>query len=320
MWKVVLEGMLNVLEGSKTMLPWIAVWLVFYIADRRKEKNKPKLGEKEYVIKSDKLFFWIMLVGFLFFSYCLCMSIVDSQLDWGTGGGFGAFTLFTLMGVLKTSLWRVRVDGMQIEFRSTFGRTRVYSFSDVTKGLYKKGGELRIYAGDKRIFTFEELIDSSPFEFQMLELGIPMEELHGMTTDAHVLRPQMVYFIISGASFAGWAVMGILLRTQGARISLLDLAFWGPAVICLLLFLDFLFDKAEVKGNTLYRRRFLKGTREIPFHQISGVRMKKNLFRENLIIYENGKKAAVIWIRNEPIELFRGKLAKEKIPYIKGKR
>ena len=92
-----------------------------WIANRIKEKKRAEVGNNEtkFEVKSIKLYFWIMVVSFLLWSCGFVMCYLDGQLDWVLGLGFGAFVIGSFIGVLATSLWRVRVDGNDIEFRST---------------------------------------------------------------------------------------------------------------------------------------------------------------------------------------------------------
>ena len=86
-----------------------------------------------------------------------------------------AFLIFDIIFCLNMGLWKVEVNDMEIIHRSTFGRTRTYHFGEITRGVYKKSGAFRVYAGEKRIFTFDDNMEFSPFVRQMQRLQIPID-------------------------------------------------------------------------------------------------------------------------------------------------
>lgn len=189
----------------------------------------------------------------------------------------------------------MRIKGNDIIFRSTLGITRKYSFNDITRASYKESGALRVYAGKKRIFTFDDNMDCLQFTFQLSELGIPIELNENMTMDDHIIRPLKVYPIILGIMTLLWGVLTIYTSIAGTASTPLY--------------------------DVLVRIRILTGGRkEFELSEIDGICVKKNIFRENLVLHSGTKRLTSIWTRNRAIELLRARLAKDKIPYIKRRR
>ena len=142
----------------------------------KKARNQIKIGREplsHYVIRSEIYLSWL----FAFFAICstglLIYSIVIEEALWAI-----LFLLFVsivmAIAAFNIGLWKVEVNDMEITYRSTFGRVRKYYFADITKGVYKKSGAFRVYIDEKRIFTFDDNMDSSLFIEQMDRLHIPI--------------------------------------------------------------------------------------------------------------------------------------------------
>ena len=145
----------KILENTLLLmiLPWIFVWGILCILEKRKQKNEDgNKDEKSYVIQNDNIFFDISEV----------ISV-------------SAFLIFFAILTLDSAIWRVIVDGDIIKYRSFYGITRTYNFNDITKGVYTKKGSLKIYIEGKRIFTFYDNLEFSLFENQMRKRKIPLE-------------------------------------------------------------------------------------------------------------------------------------------------
>lgn len=137
----------------------------------RKQKEQELLSPSSYKIQSDPVFFWIFLVALPFMSGFLLFCLIRREV-WWVCLTLSLFFALDLIGTLNLGIWKVEVHGTQITYRSTFGKVRTYTFSDITKGVYKKSGAFRVYIGDKRIFTFDDNMDFSLFLRQMNEMHI----------------------------------------------------------------------------------------------------------------------------------------------------
>lgn len=139
-------------------------------------KNKKRLLEN-YTIQNQRILFWIMLGAFLLFG-TLFLYIALIKPDAFIVVCSIAFTLLFLFGVLNTGVWKVTVKGEDIMFRNSFGITKRYRFDDITY-VDKKSGALKVYSGNKKIFTFDKNIDYLYFDIQISLKGIPRKnEMH----------------------------------------------------------------------------------------------------------------------------------------------
>jgi len=134
------------------------------------DKNKERLL-KNYTIQNQRIFFWIMLGPFLLFG-TLFLYIALIEPDAFTEFCSLAFTMFFLFGVLNAGVWKVTVEGENIMFRNSFGIIKRYRFDDITYVDKKRSGALKVYSGNKKLFTFDENIDYFYFDMQISLKGI----------------------------------------------------------------------------------------------------------------------------------------------------
>lgn len=99
-----IEGIWRLILFSKNILPWAAVGIFMWLMQRYRENHPIELGKEEYVIKSSPVYFGLMLVCFIFFSWCLYSAIADGQCDIFIGLVFGGFALVGLIGVMNVAL------------------------------------------------------------------------------------------------------------------------------------------------------------------------------------------------------------------------
>ena len=140
----------------------------------RKQEENQKTDLKHYVIKSENFLFWYALVMIVPIVFLQIVSLLQREVLW-VHLSLSAFLIFDIIFCLDMGLWKVEVNDMEIIHRSTFGRTRTYHFGEITRGVYKKSGAFRVYAGEKRIFTFDDNMEFSPFVRQMQRLQIPID-------------------------------------------------------------------------------------------------------------------------------------------------
>lgn len=145
-------------------------------AELRQQEIWEQEGGKHYRIKSDVSLIALTgttgLMGVIMTAFSFLM-----KEEWWVILGFAVLGLGGFLGVLNTSLWKIEVEEMTIIYRSTFGRVRHYDFSEITQGVYKRSGALRIYAGKKRLFTFDDNMDFEKFLQQMKWMKIPIQTM-----------------------------------------------------------------------------------------------------------------------------------------------
>nr|WP_294495156.1 DUF6560 family protein [uncultured Mediterraneibacter sp.] len=309
-------GGIERLSAVQTIITWIAVWALLCFLEKRKKKVECKRvkTDKSYIIQNDNVLFPVFLFGTLMFSYCLFNVLTDNTLNFLLVISFLIFSLVCLFATLTVKFWKVEVNNDIINYRSCFGISKQYNFNDITRGVYKKSGALCVYIGQKRIFTFDDNKDYSLFEQQMAEKGISVEMIHQKANGFCVIRPQLVYYIVSVIMVIFFLLLIILLVLQEKESAFYFIMCIVIELISGLSFFDFLMDKTIVDKNMIYRRRGLK-TCKIPISEISGIRIKKNLFRSNLVIYKEGKQIMSIWLKNDGVTWLQAKLSKEKVRF-----
>ena len=307
-------GVIERLSVAQTIVPWIAVWALLCFLERRKKNGECNIvkREKRYIIRNDNVLFPIFLFGTFMFSYCLFNVLTDDPLDILLVILFLIFSLVCLFATLSVKFWKVEVNNDIISYRSCFGISKQYNFNDITGGIYKKSGALRVYIGKKRIFTFDDNMDYSLFEQQMAEKGISVEMIHQKANGFCVIRPQLVYYIVSVIIVIFFLLLIFLLILQEKESTFYFFICIVIELISGLSFFDFLMDKTTVDKNMICRRPGLK-TCKISISEISGIRIKKNLLRSNLVIYKEGKPIMFIWLKNDGVNWLQAKLSKEKV-------
>lgn len=305
-----MEKILEKISLLQLVLPWILVWGILCVLEKgKRKKEKMMKEEKRYVIKNDNIFFPFFLLGTFLFSFCLFYSIFFTEFDISVVISCSAFVIFFAILTLDSEIWRVTVDGDVIKYRSFYGITKIYNFNDITKGVYTKKGSLKIYIGEKRIFTFYDNLEFSLFEQQMRKKKISIE----YKENVEIIRPQSSYVIINIFVFIAFGIFSFLCCVVESKNLFLCILSFSFLIISAIILIDLCFDKVVVEGDIIHRKRFMKKECSISFANIEEVKIHKGVFRENLLIYENGKKVMTIWVKNEGVNWLKAKLQKKKI-------
>lgn len=305
----------KILDMIQVILPWLVVFGIFKLMEKR---NKKKIEEHEqekadeYIITNHKELLWLFVLPAIIFSAVLIYGIIDGQGQIVIVIGFLFFIGALVTAALNAVVWKVEVKGDCIEYRSTFGITRHYNFNEITRGVYKKSGAMRVYVGEKRIFTFDDNVDFSSFEYQMDVKGIPVIEYDERRGDNFVVRPATRYYVLSVILLIVTGGLAVLIFWQTNQWTGMQVLMMGLAVCSAIALLDFVMDRAWIKDGNFHRRRLLKKTVDIPVRDISGTRLKKNLFRENLVLYQGEKRIASVWTMNDGVNWIEAKIREEK--------
>lgn len=306
----------KILDMMQEILPCLAVYGVFKLMAKRNAKKIDEVYEQEkedeYIITNHKELLWIFAIGTVFSLVMLCMAFVYDQAEIWVVAVFLTFAIASLIGALNSVIWKVEVKGDCIEYRSTFGITRRYNFNEITRGVYKASGAMRVYAGKKRIFTFDDNVIFLSFEMQMIAKGIPIIEYRQNQDGNFVVRPATVYYVISSMGLIFMSGLTVLIFLQTNQWTILHMAMIGLTLCFGIPFLDFVMDRAWVKDGIFHRRRLFKKTVHIPVSDISQMKLKKNLFRENLVLYQGGKRIASVWTINPGATWLQAKIGEEK--------
>lgn len=91
--------------------------------------------------------FSVMLFGGMLLAFCIQR---EEELTPFYYIAFAALTLFCLIELIGTLLWRVTVDYSTIRIRNSFGRTVTFTIREITR-VQEQQNHIILYVGDKRI-------------------------------------------------------------------------------------------------------------------------------------------------------------------------
>lgn len=168
-------------DATARVAPFLVVfWLLKYMLvkqekkeEKRKEEQKRGIIRTNYIVKSEKILLIIFIVATVLFGGAVIGSSIDKADKWVTYG-FAVFFIVGFSGMLNMAVWKIKVNGEEIIWRSTFGRKRKFRFEDITKCVIKNSGAIRVYVHDKRLFTIDSNIDCKEFMDDVERRGIPV--------------------------------------------------------------------------------------------------------------------------------------------------
>ena len=131
--------------------------------------------------------------------------------------------------------------------------------------------------------------------------------------NVEIIRPQSSYVIINIFIFIAFGIFSFLCCVVESKNLFLCILSFSFLIISAIILIDLCLDKVVVEGDIIHRKRFMKKECSISFANIEEVKIHKGVFRENLLIYENGKKVMTIWVKNEGVNWLKAKLQKKKI-------
>lgn len=293
--------------------------------DEKCKNMEIQSSQKNYVIKLDKTFLilWTVafIVSFLLVIVLLTLEHFLSPAESGSAKlGFsicvGLFTISSIgswLGCVYGVVWEVRVEGEKIFHRTMFGKIREYAFSDITKVVSNHYDELRIYIGERRIFTLIiKLMDSYQFERKLSKLNIPVEDTKKMNIDSHIMQPLGIlkWGAVVGLLLFIWLAVKVIIDKEGLLLAAIISVF---AFILLCGVLTYFLDKTEVQGNTIIQHGFLKKVKIIKIDQITCVKEETTKTdMEYIVIYIGKEKVMRIPKGYSGVELFKEKMKREK--------
>jgi hypothetical protein len=204
----------------------------------------------------------------------------------------------------------IRVEGNEILYRTMFGRCKKYSFSEITKAVSNHEDKVRIYNGNKRLFTLTSGMDSTFFQVKLMKLGVPIEDIKGMTTDFHTVQPYGIFKWGAAVTLAFFSVIMVNLVEEDGVIVIACALF--NAFLLFSVF-KFFIEKTEVQGDTITQRAFLKKKQVIKISQISCLREEFKGSVPFVAIYSGKEKIMRIRRFSDGIVLFEAKMRKEEI-------
>ena len=186
---------------------------------------------------------------------------------------------------------------------------KIFKFSDITRSVHKENGTLEIYAGEKKIFKFDENISTSLFENSLSKHKVSQEIWLDCRDKECIIRPKENHYVLPGIFFLYLVYNSVILVSNAKETAFVFLLF---SLVPGGIFFYFLMDKTIVKDGWLYRNGFLRKNCKIRLTDITRMERKKNLFGETLILYKNQKKIARISARNRNVDWLQVKIAEVK--------
>ena len=275
--------------------PWVAALLVIRAIKIKKINRELKtleqleektIDENNYSIQEEGWLGILFLVGTIFFSGLLLYGFIDGQADFSVIVAYGILIAFSGICTLHLFLWRVKVNHDVIEYRSLFGK-KYYKFSDITRSVDKENGTLEIYAGDKKIFKFDENISVSLFENSLSKHKISQETWLSCRDKTCIIRPKESHYVLPGIFFLYLVYNSVILVSNAKETAFVFLLF---SLVPGGIFFYFLMDKTIVQDGWLYRNGFLRKNCKIRLTDITQMKRKKDLFGEALILYKKSRK------------------------------
>lgn len=125
--------------------------------------DKMSLNSGYYIIEYSKPLKIIISVGFLFFLAIFIVNVITylgicvlgTGIDAGTVIFFGLFVLLCTATFSGVVIWRIVIDGNEIIYRNYIGRTRRYTFEEISEIKELKNHKLIAYSNGKRIFSID---------------------------------------------------------------------------------------------------------------------------------------------------------------------
>lgn len=300
-----------------SILPWVAALLVIRAIKMKKincelktleQLEEKNIDENNYSIQEERWLGILFLVGTIFFSGVLLYGFIDGQADFSVIVAYGILIAFFGICTLHLFLWRVKVNHDVIEYRSLFGK-KYYKFSDITRSVHTENGALEIYAGEKKIFKFDENISTSLFENSLSKHKVSQEIWLDCRDKECIIRPKENHYVLPGIFFLYLVYNSVILVSNAKETAFVFLLF---SLVPGGIFFYVLMDKTIVRDGWLYRNGFLRKNCKIRLTDITRMERKKNLFGETLILYKNQKKIARISARNRNVDWLQVKIAEVK--------
>ena len=144
--------------------------------------NDPTVSPMNFVITNKNGLYTVIYVIGLLFAIGLGIGLFSQS-------GFSAwlvipagFILLVAYGLMELYIWKIQVIGNEVIYTNTFGKVTRYNISDITRvtGKYIPNAgayRLKVYAGDKKIFSIAETTDDVYLLKRLEELGVPCEEV-----------------------------------------------------------------------------------------------------------------------------------------------
>ena len=121
-----------------------------------------KNTEYQYVMTMPGYMKWLA-IGFIIFWGVIEVLAMNGGAYMDVLIFFAAMLLMCVVILLYSLNWSIKVRGEEIYYTSFLGRSKKYSFKDITKVKYL-GNEMLVFSGWKLMFTIDNTVDSILFK------------------------------------------------------------------------------------------------------------------------------------------------------------
>lgn len=148
-------------------------------SSKGKKKNNNPLTSRKIVIEYGKGIKVLMLVAFIAATAFLLLSVNAMVLAGETVVVllliFGSFALLCAVGVGGTVLWRITLEGDNIEYSDYLGIKHHYKWDEISKVLIC-AKKIKVYKGNRVIFTVDDNVPEGDYLIGIAkERNIPVE-------------------------------------------------------------------------------------------------------------------------------------------------
>lgn len=129
----------------------------------KKGKRQESLDDNYYIIQYSKMLKVIISIGLLFFIIVFLVNILTylnicvlgMGIDAGTVFFFGLFLMFYVATFSGIVIWRVVVDDDEIIYRNYYGKTKRYTFNEISEVKELKNHKIIVYSKGRKIFAID---------------------------------------------------------------------------------------------------------------------------------------------------------------------
>lgn len=137
----------------------------------RKGKRQEPLADHYYVIQYGKMLKYIIAIGLLFFMIMFLVNILTylnicvlgTGIDKSTVLFLGLFLMFYAATFSGVVIWRIVVDDEEIIYRNYYGKTKRYTFNEISEIKELENNEIIVYSRGKKIFSINNNLPSAMY-------------------------------------------------------------------------------------------------------------------------------------------------------------
>jgi len=163
-------------RGVTTVCIIGAVVFVFSLARKEAMRSENKYAQERFVVHAPAMgeqAGWVLIA--LMSGLLLYFSITGEigPKPWIMYICFGVFIAGGAFLVFVVRRWRLEVRGDSLVFRPVFGRRRTYNVKDATHFSTTPTGEIKVYAGKRKLFAIDTfMIGSKQFAAYLRKKGV----------------------------------------------------------------------------------------------------------------------------------------------------